>query len=103
MQITTCIALRSTSATEPWQRFSRVSSLRLEDDAPEETKIRELEKEIVKEHNKDKPVDSLVKERKQTYDKWISRLNREIADASRDQRNRDELKRQRERAIRDYG
>jgi hypothetical protein len=74
--------------------------MRLEDEAPEETKIRELERQIGDESNKDK-VDSLIKEKKQTYDSWIERLDQDIPRASGDEKAK--LQQQRDRAVREYG
>lgn len=103
MQLRTCGALPTAAATRLWQGFSGVPSMRLEDVAPEESKIRDLERRIVDERRKGEPVDSLVDERRRTYDSWIARLDHEIGDPRRDQQVRDRLQRQRERAIRDYG
>ena len=42
--------------------------IRLEEEAKEETRIRELEVEIGEARRKEQPVDSLLEERKRTYE-----------------------------------
>jgi hypothetical protein len=81
--------------------FSRQPYLRLEDDAPEETRIRELELEIGKARRNRAPVDSLIEQRRLEYESWIKRLDREI-DREKTEYRRKIIEQQRERAIRDY-
>ncbi len=100
MELRTSSGLPTGTAPSLCQKFSWVPFMRLEDEAPEETKIRDLEKRIGDERDKG-TVDSLVKEKRRTYDSWIERLDREIPGASGDEKVR--LQRQRERAVRMYG
>ena len=76
--------------------------MQLEEVAPEETKITDLEGQIGDARRKGEPVDSLLDVRRRTYESWIARLDRELSDAV-DKQDRDQIKRQRERAIKDYG
>ena len=76
--------------------------IRMEEEAKEETKIRELEVEISKARNNGKSVDSLLDERRRKYEEWIERLDKELEDAT-DEATRNEIKRQRERASEQYG
>jgi hypothetical protein len=89
-------------AIPSYQRSSYVPSMRLEFEAPEESKIRDLERQIDDDRRKGNQVDRLIEERKRIYDSWIDRLDKEIAGAT-DQPDRDRLERQRERAMREYG
>jgi hypothetical protein len=75
--------------------------MRLEKEPPEESKIRELEKRIGEERDKGRTVDSLVEEKRRTYDSWIARLDREEPRASGEEKV--ELRNQRKRAVRFYG
>ena len=102
MQFTTCSAPLTAVATRPFHMFSQGPAMRLEYGPPEESKIRDLENQIGNARRKGDPVDSLVEERRRTYESWIERLGREIA-AAKEARERDRLNGQRERAIRDYG
>lgn len=80
---------------------SRVRFFRLEPEAKEESKILDLERQIGEARDKGLPVEALIEERRQTYESWIGRLDREIGNA-RTESDRERLRRQRERAKRDY-
>jgi hypothetical protein len=99
MELRTSSGLPTGSAPSLRQKFSWVPFMRLEDVAPEETEIRDLEKRIDKERDKG-IVDSLKRERRKIYDKWIDRLDREIPAARGAEKVR--LERQRERADQMY-
>lgn len=101
MQYTTDGLKRTAPVTVLCPGFSRKRSMRLEYGAPEETRIRNLEEQIAEARRKGTPVDSLIEERRRTYESWLERLNREL-DKAIAERDRESIKRQRERAIRDY-
>ena len=100
MELRTSSGLPTGAAPSLCQKFSWVPFMRLEDEAPEETEIRDLEKQIDKEGDKEM-VNSLEKEKRRIYDTWIERLDREIPAASGAEKVRLEL--QRERAVQMYG
>jgi hypothetical protein len=75
--------------------------MRLEEEAPEETLIRDLENKIDQARGEGASVDSLIEERRRVYEAWIERLDRELEGAKGD-RDRERIEKQRERAIRDY-
>ena len=102
MQFPTYGALRTVRATQGCREFTPSPSMQLEDDAPEETKIRDLEGQIGEARRKGEPVESLLDERRRTYDSWIARLDRELGEAA-DKADQERIKKQRERARRDYG
>jgi len=76
--------------------------IRLEKESKEETRICDLEVEIGEARRKGQPVDSLLEERKRTYELWITRLNTELANAT-DEAARGRIERQRDRARSQYG
>jgi hypothetical protein len=100
MELRTFSGLPTAAAPSLCQKFAWDPSMRLEHEALEESQILDLEKRIGDERDKG-TIDSLVKEKRRTYDSWIERLDREIPRASGDEKVR--LKRQRERAVREYG
>ena len=75
--------------------------MKLEDVAVEETTIRDLERQIGEARRKGTPVDSLVEERRRTYQSWLERLDREEGTTTAE-RDLQRIKQQRERALRDY-
>jgi len=84
-----------TSANDhPCQSFERTHPIWLEKEEPEETQIRDLEKKI-SDHQ------SLINEKKKIYDSWIARIDREIGQASKD--DKPTLQRKRDRIVQDYG
>jgi hypothetical protein len=76
-------------------------SMRLEDVVPEETIIRELERQISEARRNDTPTDSLIERRRRTYESWIERLDRDIKQPPRGQ-DPGKLRQQRQRAITHY-
>jgi hypothetical protein len=74
----------------------------LEETDPEEEKIVNLEREITDKGEKGESVDALLEKRKQIYERWIARIDRELRNA-RIRKEIDQLKRKRERVINQYG
>lgn len=101
MQFTTCTIVRTPPAPQFGPGLWRKPPMRLEYGAPEETKIRGLESQIGKARRNGTPVDSLIEERRRTYESWIERLDREMGGELKE-RDREKIRQQRERAIRDY-
>lgn len=63
---------------------SRGASLRLEEEAPEETKIRDLDRQIDTIERRGENAEPLLHDRNSQYRMWIARLEREIvADPNR--------------------
>ena len=102
MQSPTYDALGTVGATRGRRNSSLRPSMQLEEVAPEETKIRDLEIQIGEVRRKGESVDALLDERKRTYESWIARLDRELEHAA-DNSTRDRIKHQRDRARSDYG
>jgi len=75
---------------------------RLEPESKEESEIINLERKIAEQRRKGLPADSLLHERQRIYDSWIQRLDRELRDPKITEQDRENLEKQRERAIRDY-
>jgi hypothetical protein len=82
--------------------FTSRPSMQFEYDAPEEGKIRDIERQIGEARRKGEPVAPLVDEKRRTYDSWIARLDRELGDAA-DKTHQERIRQQRERAQREYG
>ena len=102
MQSTTYCHMRTVATIRP--RYRSSPAMQLEDEAAEETAIRDLETQIREARGNDELLESLKRQRRQIYDSWIERLNRDIGKADRkgDHKTKDSLIRQRERATRDY-
>jgi hypothetical protein len=79
-----------------------ISPMLLEETDPEEEKIVNLEREITDKGEKGESVDALLEKRKQIYERWIARIDRELRNA-RIRKEIDQLKRKRERVINQYG
>ncbi len=91
---------RTAPAAKLYPGFSR-RRLRLEPEAPEETKIRDLENQIGEARRNGTPVGLLIRERKRTYDSWLERLDRQLNETTAG-KDRESIKQERERAIREY-
>lgn len=72
----------------------------LEPGSKEESQILDLERKIGEARRNGQPVEPLLEERRQVYEAWIARLDRELKDGNA--ADRAWLRQQRERAIRDY-
>lgn len=81
--------------------FSPSRSMQFEDVVPEETAIRELERQISEARHNGTPTDPLIERRRRTYESWIERLDREIRQPPRGS-DPGKLRQQRERAITQY-
>ncbi len=81
--------------------FSPSRSMQFEDVVPEETAIRELERQISEARRNGTPTDSLIERRRSTYESWIKRLDQEIQQPPRGS-DPGKLRQQRERAITHY-
>ena len=77
-------------------------TVRLEDVAPEETEIIDLERKIDEARRNGTPCDDLVRRRVAAYDSWLIRLGHEIEQTTNESR-RDYLKGQLERVRIQYG
>jgi hypothetical protein len=88
--------------TQGFREFTSRPSMQFEYDAPEEGKIRDLERQIGEARRKGEPVEELVEEKRRTYDSWIARLDRERGNAA-DKRDQERIRQQLERAQREYG
>lgn len=92
----------SPKAYPMYRMSSWVRSLRLEDEDKRETHIRNLENQISRGQRRGEAVDSLIKQKEEAYNLWISQLNEEINGELND-----DIKRDRERklddAIQKYG
>lgn len=78
------------------------NTLWFEDVAPEESVIRELEKQIGEARRNGTPVDTLIESRNRTYRSWLERLDQQESDPKTAEWERQKIRRQRERAKRDY-
>jgi hypothetical protein len=74
---------------------------RLEEEAPEETVIRDLDLQIDDAESRGESAEHLIRERNSQYQAWISRLERESND-DKNQNRKDYLRGQLERAKRSY-
>jgi hypothetical protein len=83
-------------------RTRRRPQVRLEDVAPEETEIIDLERKIDEARRNGTPCDEFVRKRSAAYDSWLSRLGREIEQTTSESRL-DYLKGQLERVRIQYG
>jgi hypothetical protein len=68
----------------------------------EERDITNLEKEITDKRRNGESVDSLIEKRRQIYEQWIARIDRELADPQNSEKI-DELKKNRDRIVNQYG
>lgn len=81
--------------------FSPARSMQFEIVVPEETAIRELERQISEARRNGTPTDSLIEQRRRTYESWIERLDHEIQKPPQGS-DPGKLRQQRERAITQY-
>jgi predicted RNase H-like nuclease (RuvC/YqgF family) len=88
-----------TDAAQGSQKFAPQPSMRLEDEAEEETEIRDLEEQI---NQARRSIEDLSKELQRTYKSWIERLNAELEEAT-DETVRQKIRNQLERARLEYG
>lgn len=72
--------------------------LRLEEEIPEETEIRDLECEIDDAARRGEPTDSLIEKREQVIRSWIRRVEKEIANTGKNASNVESLLNQLKRA-----
>src|SRR5262245_12320324 len=75
--------------------------LRLEIVIPEEIAILKLERKIADARREGKPVGALIEERQKWYESWLQRIDGELSEPLTEAK-RDELTKQRERAVREY-
>ncbi len=75
--------------------------MRLEEEIPEETKIRDLEIDIDEAARRGESTESLLQERERVIRSWIHRVEQEIADSGKNSSNFESLRNQLERA-KDY-
>lgn len=80
----------------------RRPSMRLEDVAPEESEIIQLEIEIDKAIRNEAPHENLKKKREEVYEAWLVRLEKEIKQSTNES-HRDYLNGQLERVRTQYG
>lgn len=91
-----------TNGAQGLQKLALLPSMQFEDEAEEETKIRDLEEKIDQARRTGQSVELLVEERQHTYELWIKRLTDDLENPKEDT-DLQTIRNQLERARAEYG